>query len=680
MSDYLPANPPQPQTTPEARPVLRSFPTDTSLASFVKQLIEENVTRMELATRITSKLNSERPHDPARLTQAGLSWKSNFSTRPLNTLISKVVGRFPRAVANARYLTSSALPGDVPNAIEKTEFFRSEFTTVLRSDPRFSDFVESIASEDVTFGWCAAGWLDEDSWFPEFWRQDQMFVPVGTKQISRSANVLVVKQALLPSEAFVQLDRANQVEDGRWNLPLFAEAINKALPELYRVKTGEYSRLWEELVRGLQLMSSYAGANRVALYHVLAQELTGKISHYILDGEYRMIFQFEDRFANMDTVAHFFAFEKADGTLMGSKGIGRAAYSMAAVIDRTRNDAVDRLQMSGKIIAQAPVAQHVKAKLSVVGPFLLIDEGFQLSETRLEASPEASITLDQYLNQLLNEMTGSVSEKDFEGRERVTKAEVNARIAREAERSDDFLERWLRQFGFVLSGIQNRLLNPDMVPSTPGYEEAQALRARLLTRLTPEEIEYLRKSPALTAVQGLTPSERENIVSACIEGQGNPMYNQRALANAKVTAQVGPEFAKAVVAPEEDPTQVAEQTRLQMFENDILLNGQESPVSPRDAHALHIDVLLPVLGKALEEAVANPTAETIARAFATHGMQHVELAKQYGDKSPKIQEAEQALSQVLTQLDTLAKQAAAEAEAAQVDPAAAGVPPPAVPA
>lgn len=663
MNDYAnPGDAPAPQTTPTAKVVLRAFPTDTSLSGFVTALIQEASERLTRAARIASKLDSERPHDQNQLAHAGLGWKSNFTTRPLNTLVSRAIGRFPRAISAARYLTAASLPADLPNSRAKTEFFRDELTKALRSDPRWEDLVETLASENVTFGWCAAGWLDEDTWFPFAWQQDSMFVPVNTRQTSNTANAVVLKQSLLPSEAYQLLLNAQDADDGRWDLAMLAQAINKAMPENARSGEAEYERLRQELLRGLQNNCSYTGAQVVLLYHVLGQELSGKVSHYILDADRRLLFKHEDRFDGMLTSVVFFAFEKGDKTLMGSKGIGRMAYTMSSVIDRNRNDAVDRLQLSGKLIAQAASANHTRFKMSVIGNFILIDENFVLSQQKLEASPEASIDLDRYLGGLLDEMTGSVSDQTFEERERVTKAEVNARLGRENERSDDFLQRWLRQFGQLMSGIQYRLLNPNIPPGTPGYEASQTLLERLRTRLSDDEIDQLRRTPALTTIAGWTEFERMAIVAACVEGQGNPMYDQRELASAKVTAQVSPDFAQQVVLPQEDPTQVAEQTRTQLFENDLLLNGQEVPVSPRDAHLIHIQTMMGPLTQALQEAVQNPTADTLIQAFLTHGMGHLQAAKAGGETSPELAQAEQIFAQIAAEVQKMMQQEAKEQE------------------
>ena len=55
--------------------------------ALVNSLKHENRDRSLKNARIQEKYNAERPHDPHRLQADGLAWKTNFTTKPLATLI-----------------------------------------------------------------------------------------------------------------------------------------------------------------------------------------------------------------------------------------------------------------------------------------------------------------------------------------------------------------------------------------------------------------------------------------------------------------------------------------------------------------------------------------------------------------------------------------------------------------
>ena len=274
-------------------------------------------------------------------------------------------------------------------------------------------------------------------------------------------------------------------------------------------------------------MGSFAGSEKVTFYHVLAVELSGRVSHYILDTNYKLLFEHVDRWEKMEDVVSLFSFEYGDGTLQSSKGLGRTAYAFAAVLDRARNDAVDRLQMAGKLIVQCPDNNSARLKMSVVGNIIQLNQDWNVSTTKLESSVEASVQLDSYLRGLLDEMSGSVSPKTFEGRDRVTNAEVNLLSSREGEQVDNGLSRWLVQFGALVSQAKRRI----RVSEAP---LAVAFRAKLAERLTEEEIDYLLSQPALTVVEDLSERERQGIIIAATEQQGNPLVDQHKLVMEKL--------------------------------------------------------------------------------------------------------------------------------------------------
>jgi hypothetical protein len=661
---------------------VRAFPNPrTQVAEFVTRLVAANRDRTIKNARITSKLNSERPHDTNELRSAGLGWKSNFTTRPLGTLMQRAYSRFPRAIHEAKHLTAARLDSRVPYAKEKSEFFRDEVTKFVRSEPRWKDFVEGIAWEDVSFGWAAALWLDEESWLPVAARQDELYVPSGTKQYSSTAGALVFRQEMLPHEAYsLLLKAAKTVPENHenidpterpvfeWNLPEFAKVINGAIAADQKSQTDEQMRSLEDLRRQMTMANTFGAGNKmVTLYHCLVAELDGSVSHYIVGGEQKgFIFSWESRFVSMDKCAAFFAFELGDRTLLGSKGVGRLAYTIAGVLDRSSNDVVDRFQLSGKVFAKAPEARHRRFRLSVVGNVVLVDDNFEmLPAVKIEAAVTDSISLDRFLQAKLDGVAGTVSPNELSG-ERVTAAAVQLLASREGERQDEVSSRFLQQFGGMMTELTRRLVLADTQEP-----KVLALRSRLASRLTAEEIEYLASVPAMTTIQGWTNVERQLIVLACSEARGVPVYDQRKVEVAKVTAQVGQELADDLILSENDPTLTAEQVRLQTMENHALLDGAEIPVSPRDAHMLHLQTLMPIIGSSVEEAMQNPAALTSLNGFVVHARAHVEMGKQ--SAIPGIEAFDEAITQIEKAIVQV-QQAEADEAAAPVDPNA-GEPP-----
>lgn len=643
--------------------------------SIITTLETANRERNQKNARIMAKYNAERPYTQQSLESEGLGWKSNFSTQPLVLLIDKVAPRFTQALGGVKYLTNSALPDSEPGAAEKTDNFRREITDTIRARPGWKNFLAELAMENALFGYAAVGWLDEFHWFPKFFRQDAFFIPTGTKQSPSAAQVVVLKETLLLHELAALIHDREAAKTRGWNVTATTKAINSAMPENRRTAQTDPERIYEDMIRESVVGTSHeSGARVVTLWHLLASEIDGKVSHYIFDGEdFSELFSSEDQYSNMPEAVAFFSFQQGNSTMHGSKGIGRQLYSLAGILDRSRNEVVDRLNLAGKILVQGDEKQLRKFKMGVVGNTILIGSAFNVIERKFDAGVEPFLSLDAFLTGILDQMAGATTPRAFEG-ERVTKAAVDLFAAREEESRDTIVGRFLLQAADLITVMQRRLCDPDTAE-----KDAKEMQKRLLKVMTREEIKELSKQAVAEVVADYTDLERQQVVLAAQEGMGDPLLNQKELRRRKLTAQVNADFAEAVLLPDEDPTETAEQTRLQQLEL-LLIAGQgaEVPISPRDNHLVHLAVLMPVMESTAQSAAQDPAALAALNAELAHGEQHLAAAEAAG--APK--EALKAFGDVLkklrgsiNELHQLAEQEKATAQEAGVAMGEAGAAP-----
>lgn len=657
--------------------ISRAFPvgSESAVAQMLTNLSQTFQRRREVESKLLDKLNEERPFNPDALRKAGLAWKANFTTRPLNSLVSRVVGRLTGAVERSRYLTTSQLPKSVPDYRRKSEMFQREVTDFIRGDDRWSELVQDLATQTALFGCDVAVWVNDDDWLPESGGQ-RVLIPADTKTVASQANTLVLRCDHSPHDAFKMLANAlanapadaaapeptvdpetgevlapaKLVGDPRWNLERLVEAINSAVPSTLARQTAGSSTadvqlLISEMRRSLMSYSTATADKVVTMYHIYVRETTGTVSYLIYDDKHRELFRHEDFVESMDKLSAFFSFERpASKTMLASKGVGRIAYAMASILDRSRCDTVDRLQLGGKILIQGPENQIARFRMQVVGGAMVIGSDWQpVQQIKMETNIEEGIALDNYLRSLLDDMTGSVSPKVIQG-ERVTAAQINLLAGREDERSDEIVSRFLAQTGRMVTQIQRRIFQSN-------DPRAVDVKERLLQIMTVEELELILKQPAVSTVMAYTEAERQAIAVACTEGRGNPMYDQHAVEREKLAATVGPDFADRLLLPINDPTVTAEQTRMQLLETDLLLNGQEVPVSPRDNHVVHIQAMIPALQQ-IGAALSAPDGPGLLAVLASHVQQHAQLLQASGQPIPEdiqqvlgmLEQAQQALA------------------------------------
>jgi hypothetical protein len=650
-----------PAINASGKPTQRSIKDAAMAQDVVKTIVAAARTRQIVNSRILAKYNAERPYDANRLAAEGLGWKQNFTTKPLPSMIEKVAPRFVRAVAAQKYLTNSSLNSEKwQNSVEKTEKFRELVTKTIRARKGWVTFVEDVAFDNALFGHTIVAWLDEFTWFPQHFKQDESFVSDGTKQLPSAAQVVVLKETFFPHELYRYIEDEEAAKDAGWNVKNVIKAINKASPAQIRERLGEgTSEAWyQNAQRELSVGASYmAGANVVTLYTLLVREVTGKVSHYRISSvEYDEIFTREDRFENMDDCTSFFAFQKGNGTLHGSKGVGRDIYELAGMIDRTRNEIVDRSILSGKTLVQGDIKRIHTFKMSVIGSAVIIPLGWQVLEQKFDGNVEEFLKLDNYFQMIVDQLIGSTSPPRVEGEAFRSPQAWQLFAQREEESQDVRISRFLEQFVTLIGTMQRRLCDADTVE-----DDAKALQKELLNHMTREEIKELANQPVAGTITDLTPLQRQMIVALSQEKKGNPLYNQRQLEVEDVTARINADFAKRVLIPDNDPTVQAEQQRLQQMEMSLISTGQQVPVSPRDNHLIHLEILMPV-AEQLSMAITQGQAETAQlEPLLTHITDHYNRALEQGVPKEKLQPVADVVKKAG---DTLAKLAQLDQEAA----------------
>lgn len=635
----------------------------------VNSLQQENTDRALLASRIKSKYDSEKPYSTTQLKADGLSWRTNMTTRPLPMLIEKVVPRFTGGVKRMKFLTSAALPETVPNAAEKTDAFRREITETIRSREGWEDFVFGLALENCLFGYISAGWTDRYSWLPRsFSLVDSFLVPTGTKHYSEAAQVICLRETFMVHELFDTIRDQENAKLAGWDVDNVLDSINNAIPEARRsTQSNTPQNFWADLRRECSTLGAYTGTKAVAVWHVFVTEVDGGITHVAYDeANKKKLFWKVKQFERMSDISCFFSFQHGNGKLQGSKGIGRELYGMAGVLDRARNETVDRLMLSGKLVVQCAENQINRFRMSVVGSVILIQEGYSIQESKIDSNVKDFFALDEFLSDLLDQNAGSTSPKALTG-DRVTKAAVELNAATAEERSDALLDRFLTQFARMVSTIQRRMCNPDTLE-----KDALAMQKRLLDVMSPEELKMISDKPAINTVQDYTDRDRQQIVVIASEARGNPLYKAREMERRKLAAIVSDEFAESVLLPENDPTEQAEQSRFQQLENPLIVAGQEVAISPRDNHAIHLAVIQQKVQGIAQMAMQDPGASQALAPLMAHAQQHLAALEVAGPK-PVYAQFKQWFDQTVKGMEELAKH---DAEvAAQAAPLVPGAPP-----
>ena len=640
-----------PEVDSDLKPTRRSITDVKQLHSIASTLEEASRDRNQKNGRIMAKYNAERPYEPDKLKAESLGWKSNFSTKPLAVAVDKIGPRLTRAVNTARYLTSASLPETTSNGKSKTERFRREITNTIRRWPGWRPLISEIAQENGLFGYTSVFFVDRYSWKPYHFRQDRFFIPDQTKQFAANVQVWMGHQDLQIHELLETVGEDIEVAKAAgWEIDAVAQAANNAAPKSSLNQSSPYTdvRLYQDAIRESSIhLSLQQGAKTIEVNHFLVREPSGKVSYYLVDRRDKQLLlrQQLDIYDSMEAAIVLFSYQQANGLLMGSKGVGRELYEVAGAVDRARNELVDRLNLSGKVWLQGSAKSLDRIQLSVVGNMVLFPDTVSVQSVKIDPNVEAFSAMDMQLVQLMDQIAGGVTPKEFKG-ERVTATAVNVYTAREEERRDDIIERFLLQVGDLVSVIQRRLVSEEMIDP-----EVTKLRENLLKYMSEEELVELASQPALKTVADWTEVEAQQLVMLAAEKRQDPLYDHVKLERMATAARTSQEVADDVLLPVNDPTAETEQAQKQILENLVLSIGKPVPVSSRDGHRVHTQLLQADLQEAMQ--AQNPA---VIQAYLAHWQAHIEAAIQGGDKDSdwsqdvaQIQGIAQALEQALAQ-------------------------------
>lgn len=671
----------------------RAITNGTQAQSIVTALEKANAERNARNAKIISLYNGSQPFQQSDLAAAGESWRRNFSTNFLATIVDRVVPAPIKIIDAARWLTSARLPDKDkdgkprPEAAKKSELFQEKVTKAIRQWSGWKDFGYGLFQEDVLIGGAFAVWLDEDDWRPWLGKQDEVFLPYGTGQHASTCQLFTVRRSYLINDAVDFIKDGKEVaEAAGWDTDAMVESINEAAPKnpSKEGNTETDVRSFEDTVREGTLGQSYeTGAKVVDTSHLLAVEPdTGKVTQFILDrrGQKKTLFLKEDRYDKIDDCLCLFTLQPGNGKFYGSKGLGRILGNMALSQERTRNEIVDQFQLAGLIILKTGVAQAPQLQLKIKTPLMVVSTDGEFVKQPIEVNVEKFLQLDAYMSQLAEMAAGAyipdriATEGDKRDR---TAEEVRIDASREQEAKIAFLARAWGQIANMISTIQRRLCKKGT-----SDEVAKQLQKDLKDGgFTDEEIQEIANVPAAEVVQDLSTVQGQQIQQVAMKYRGDPSIDQQKLMRYDITAMSTPQLADDIIIPQNDHTIEAEEVRMQLLENAAMSAGESVNISPRDKHDIHAKVCLsevqrsaPGIVKAVQADIKNAPMLDTVNAALMHTQAHIDAWKQQGAKPEQLKPYQDAIDMADKMLQEFAKKLAEQAQQAPTMPADASQP------
>lgn len=691
--------------------------------------------RIEVAAQVARKYGGEQPFKPGVLAALNQTWRNNFTTHFLASIVDRAKPQIVDPIKDAMFLTYSALPPGRENSDKKTTCFRTRMTKLIRSWNGWVNFVDIVSQENYLNGNAAPTYIDDD-WRPKAWRFDEVFLPEGVGQHAANVPFIVIRQPILLHELIEKISNKEAAELAGYNIPGCIEAINEAtgLRDNADRSAMEDVDRWRE--QG-SLKGTYDAeeVKVVWMYHVIVKEWLGNVALWTVaekgEHELRHVEEFAE---NMEEVTTLFTLQTGNEKFYGSKGAGRMLANIHIAIERGRNMGADQLNLSGCPILQSGDADVNSVQISVRHPFMIVPKAVTVTKEMITFDVQAFQYMDDKLVSIAESIAGAFIPPNVDpGGGAGTRIAAAQKAARELAVRNGVLGRFFQQFGEQIGAMQRRICKPENLKEAVRiYEEdseKQKKGIRVLTEkvynwlmevigkkkrregaidpskiekasisrvadpeaveclvnllrdtLTPQDIIELALSPAGNDVENQT-EEEEGKLLGFIQSKAqvpSPFLDQKEMAAMEAEAVLGEEGARRIlVKDKEDPNLEAIAYRQQVIELSEMLDGEEMPVAITDNHPLHRKTLKIKMGPLfanLEQAPSQKMLET-CKMVLNHYVEHLsqDMQTPMSEKQAEMEPLKQ-LEEVINNAETIVGKMAEQAAAAGIPGGADAVP------
>lgn len=606
--------------------------------------------------RVLAAFNGAAPYDQCELEAVGQSYRFNVSFGFMEGVIGRATVPYTELVNDTQYVANI----DGVLSEDKLIIMREELSEILRQWGRWAKFTSRLIQDLVLNGYNTCIFpSDYDPW-PIFIQQKDSFVPEMTGNDVGDLDLFVWKKSYLIHELYAYIEDEKTAKAAGWNIENTRKAIENATPEdVYQRNRGGTWTAIESAIRGGALWSSIVGEKKIETYHILASELDGTVTHYIVsngkraDGNVNQedaeLFKREKRWPSMRDVLVYFDLEAGDGKWHGSRGIGRRSFNTHRSIDKLRCSLLDQAFTSGLTILQASDQDSQEAfQLAVVGPFAVIPAGINVNATTVPAISATTFQVDALLSSTSEQRIGDIVPNTSSPTRHGTKTATEAEISNDRNQmiSKTNLTRFLDPLSHLISNIVLRLLKKN---SPDPY--AQRFQKKLMEKgFSRDDFAKVRGASSTGRIDAVLGNDANNMDKLLMAYRGDVDIDQKELKRRHLAAIIGPKDLEGLLIEGEDKTKEIEATRDQVQEIDVMLDGLPQPVSPRDLHEVHAAIATDWLkGQAQRQVQGQKGAslQTIEAVLA-HAANHVDEMSKDPSMKQSVKQLEETLKEVST--------------------------------
>lgn len=610
-----------------------------------QKLANNDIQRDVRRARNLAAFNGAAPYSEAELIQKAQGYRYNVSFGFMEGAIGRAVVPYNDLTINIADLTE--IKANLPDT--KRKIVQQEFGNIMDKWGSWPKFITRLNQDLVLNGYNDAIFPDDYSPFPILVEQKNGFVDEGVPNDVNYLEVFVWKKSYMLHELYAKIEDADVATTAGWHVKNSREALEKAMPASMFTNNLSTSGMWtavESAIRGGSMWASIVGAKMVDTYHVFATEIDGKVTHYIVLDSLRIegskwdengsveLFKKEERFDSMKDFLVHFDLETGDGTWHGSKGVGQRLFNTHKANDKMINSALDTTFTAGLVMLQpGDQVQQEEMTLTVLGPFAVIPNGINIAPQTLPNVAGTFFQMQALLSGTSEQRVGDIvpTNQSLLNQQNRTATEAKISAGRQELITKGNLKRYIDPISQLMSIIVRRLLKSNS-PNAYAKEFQKELKRKGLTDDDLKEIRGARNTGKIEDILGNTAAATQVIFA---EFRGDPEVDQYLLKMKRIASVLDADAAEELLISDKDQTKQIESARQQIEELAAMEVGKTIPVSPRDNHEIHLEILLKDIGSKVQAQAQNynPAIIPLLEAEVKHGQDHLKYLR--ADKTKK---------------------------------------------
>lgn len=670
-----------PEFSESGKNKIKAISNASQALQIAQKLANQDRYRDVRRARVLAAFNGAAPYSESELAAKAQSYRYNVSFGFMEGAIGRAVVPYNDLTINIADLTE--ITANLPD--NKLKIVQQEFGNIMDKWGKWPKFITRLNQDLVLNGYNDAIFPSDYDPFPIFIEQKNGFVDEGVSNDVNELEVFVWRKSYMIHELYAKIADEDIAKKAGWNVDNVREALESAMPKDMWNTGMTTSGMWtavESAIRGGSLWTSIVGAKMVNTFHVFACELDGKVTHYIVLDNVRLegsrfesegnveLFQKEERFDAMRDFLVHFDLETGDGTWHGSKGVGQRLFNTHKANDKMINSALDTTFTAGLVMLQpGDQVQQEEMQLTVLGPFAVIPNGITINPQTLPNVAGTFFQMQALLSGTSEQRVGDIvpTNQSLLRAQAQTATEAKISAGRQELITKGNLKRFIDPISQLISIIVRRLLK-DNSPNAYAKEFQKELKRKGLTDDDLKEIRGARNTGKIEDILGNTAAATQVIFA---EFRGDPDVDQYLLKNKRISSVLDADTAEELLISDKDQTKQIEAARQQEIELTTIQTGVKVPVSPRDNHEIHLQVLLQDIGTKVQAQAQNfnPDIIPLLQAEVAHGSEHLKYLAADKTKKAIYKPLEERLELSVDAIKDLQKQGS-ELAKAQFDAAA----------